>query len=118
MFYFAMVRLTCALVATKRYLAKPPPRRDVVLAVVLEEPEADVGDGSEIEPDELLQLLLRHCPLALVHEVDDKGRPPHLAGTAHPAEQLAAINDDRLDLGPAVQPLRDVARHPVRIFEP
>ena len=71
----------------------------VALAVVLEEPVADVRLIGEDRADRELQVLLRRLALRFVDEVDDQRRLARLVVFA--AENLAAENQRRANLGHA-----------------
>ena len=90
-------------------------QRKVALAVVLDEPVADVRRVREHRVDARLQFLLRRLALRLVDEIDHDGR---LARLRAAAEQCAAEDQRRAHLGHGAQLFGDLARHPVGVVEP
>ena len=88
----------------------------VALAVVLEEPEADVRLIGEDRADLELHVLLRRLALRLVDEIDDDRRLARLVVRA--AQELAAEDERRANLGHGAQFLRDRAGDAVGVFEP
>ena len=68
--------------------------RNIALAIIFQEPEANIGNRLDFPTDARFQILLGHVALALVHEINDEGRLAHLAGAdaKAAAQDLAAIN--------------------------
>ncbi len=89
--------------------------REVALAVVLQEPVADVRLIGEHRADPELQVLLRRLALGLVDEVDDQRR---LARLRPGAEDLPAEDQRRTDFGHRSQLLRDRAHDAIGVVEP
>ena len=58
---------------------------EVTLAVFLDEPGTDVGNGADHRDDAGLHHALRHVALAPVDYVDDEGRAPHFSALAKEA---------------------------------
>ena len=88
----------------------------VALAVVLEEPEANVRLIGEKRANPQLHVLLRRFALRFVDEIDDDRRLARLV--VRPSHELAAENERRTNLGHGAQFVRDLARDAIGVFEP
>ena len=80
-------------------------QRDRAIALVVEEPEADVGDVVELLADRVLEVALRELALGLRRVVDDQRGAPHLLRALR---RTAAVDEDASDLGPLAQARDDV----------
>src|SRR6202044_1521684 len=88
----------------------------VALAVVLEEPEANVRLIGEKRANPQLHVLLRRFALRLVNEIDDDRRLARLVVRA--SHELAAENERRANLGHGAQFVGDRAGDAIGVFEP
>ena len=89
--------------------------REVALAVVLHEPESDVGLVGQHRANPELQVLLRRLALGLVDEIDDESG---LARLGAGPEDLPAEDEGRTHFRHGAQPRRDRAGDALGVVEP